>query len=73
MHVRLAPKAGIDRRSRHVRFVPETAVSNRSKAAIVSITSSASASSVGHIEAERLGSPDIEITLLTRELAIANA
>jgi hypothetical protein len=38
-----------------------------------SITSPANASSVGHIEAERLGSFEVEITLLTRELAIADA
>ena len=55
------------------RLVPEPAVSNRSKTAHYSITSSANASSVGHIEAERLGSLEVEITLQTRELAIADA
>jgi hypothetical protein len=43
----LASKADIDRRGGHVRFVPEAAVSNRSKKLYYSITSSICASSDG--------------------------
>jgi len=43
----LPPKADMVHRDRDVRFVPKAAVSNRSKQRTYSITSSASASSVG--------------------------
>jgi hypothetical protein len=46
MHVRFAPKAAVGDQSVIRHFVPQAAVSNRSKAAAYSMTSSARASTV---------------------------